>query len=108
MGRLLHEPAGEAWQEGYLLVLEIEPGGMPPLFRCLELPHLDVLLLAAVTAAAQMNATAAHGMVRGHAIDLGLDDGDQEEIPPEIKDGRDTKEALAEGDESGRCCNSTS
>ena len=67
---------------------------MPPLVRGLQPPHLDILLRAAVAAATQVNAGAAHAMARGNAVDLGLDKRRGEEVPPKLEDGRNAQVAL--------------
>ena len=78
---------------------------MPPLIGGLQLPHLDELALALVTAATQVYTRAACRNIVEGAMEFQSIDGDRKEVPPEIEDGRDTEEALTQGDEGGDVLN---
>ena len=78
-GHLRHEPAGEARQGGLAVTLDVEPRGVPPLVRFLEV-DADVLVRPPVTATTKVDAGAAHEDGNHHAVDLRLDEGDHEEV----------------------------
>jgi hypothetical protein len=77
---------------------------MPPLVRLLEV-NVNVAVVSPVTAAVEVDASAAHGHGHRHTIDLHLDEGDGEEVLPQLKYWRDAEEAFAEGDEGGDILN---
>ena len=74
---------------------------MPPLVGGLQLPHLNKLVLAQITPAAQMHTRATRRNIQESITGLQPIDGDREEVPLEDEDGGDAAEALALDDKSG-------
>ena len=92
---LFDEATGERWQGGGCVVLDVEPMRMPPLIGGRQ-THRRVFVYSVV---AQLNAGAFHRHAQLVLLLPLLQNGDGEEVPPQIEVGTNPQKPLTQGDE---------